>query len=107
MPRAVAAFADELRRVALALPGAALAPDWSDPARGVDGFTIKIGDCVLGLSIHNAMKPGSLFGGDVAVYAPRASTQTDEACTDALRRIAATVDAELASGRHDHLILLY
>ncbi len=106
VPRATAAFADELRRIVLALPGAALAPDWSEPARGIDGHTMRVGECLLGLSTHQAMKPGDEGSGDVAVFAPQSPGLSTQACLDTLRRIAADVDAELASGRHSHLIVL-
>ena len=100
------AFADELRRIVLALPGAALAPDWIDPRRGIDGFTLRVGDCVIGLGTHESGLPDEDFDGHVGVYAPKADAGTRAACNDLIRRIAAAADAELASGRHDRLVVL-
>lgn len=100
------AFADELRRIVLALPGAALAPDWIDPRRGIDGFTLRVGDCVIGLRAQEPGLPDEDFDGHVGAFAPKADASTRAACNDLIRRIAAAADAELASGRHDPLVVL-
>lgn len=100
------AFADELRRIVLALPGAALAPDWIDPRRGIDGFTLRVGDCVIGLRAQEPGLSDEDFDGHVDVFAPKADASTRAACNELIRRIAAAADAELASGRHDRLIVL-
>lgn len=100
------AFADELRRIVLALPGAALAPDWIDPRRGIDGFTLRVGGCLIGLAVHEPGLPEEDFDGRVVVFPPQADAATRAACHETIRRIAAAADAELASGRHDRLVVL-
>ncbi|MBX3637919.1 MAG: hypothetical protein KF683_21315 [Rubrivivax sp.] len=106
VPRMRPAFADEVRRIVLALPGAALAPDWIDPKRGVDGFTLRVGDCTIGLRVGEPGLPEEDYDGDVGVFAPNAVAGTRAACNEIIRRIAAAADAELASGRHDRLVVL-
>lgn len=100
-------FVDELRRIVLALPGAALAPDWLDPRRGVaDGRTLRVGDCVLALSARGPGLPDEDFDGSVGVFLPHDDAATRGACNDTVRRIGAAVDAELAAGRHQGLLVL-
>lgn len=100
------AFADELRRIVLALPGAALAPDWVDPKRAIDGRTLRVGSCLLGLQVLDPGLPEEDFDGSVVIYAPGDDAATRGTCNDTIRRIAAAADAELASGRHDKLLVL-
>lgn len=100
------AYADELRRTVLALPGAVLAPDWIDPKRGIDGFTLRVADCTIGLRVGEPGLPEEDYDGDVSVFAPMADAGTRPACNEIIRRIAAAADAELASGRHDRLVVL-
>lgn len=100
------AFADVVRRIVLALPGAALAPDWMSPARGIDGVTLRVGDCVIGLAAREGRPSDEDYDGHVGVYAPTADETTRASCNELIRRIGAAADAELASGRHDrHLVL--
>ncbi|MGD9945166.1 MAG: hypothetical protein AB7S98_18205, partial [Burkholderiaceae bacterium] len=99
------ALLEHLRRVVLALPGAELAPDWVDPRRGIDGNTVRIGPCLLGLSAREGGMPDETFS-RVGVYASKDEAATREQCNDAIRRIATAMDAELASGRHNRLIVL-
>jgi hypothetical protein len=42
----------------------------------------------------------------VGVYVDAPTSPPGEACTAAVRRLGAAVDAELATGRHDGLIVL-
>ncbi|WP_144290012.1 hypothetical protein [Ideonella sp. A 288] len=100
------ALLDELRRVVLALPGAALAPDWIDPARGIDGNTLRVGDCVLSLLASGDSPPDEDYGGVVSVYAPSLKRAAQASCNALIRRIASTFDAELAAGRHERLAVL-
>lgn len=101
------AFVDELRRIVLALPGAALAPDWVDPRRGVgDGRTLRVGDCVLALSVHEPGLPDEDFDGRVVLFAPHDDATSRSTCNDTVRRVAAAADAELAAGRHQQLLVL-
>jgi hypothetical protein len=104
--RARPAFVDELRRIVLALPGAALAPSWLDPKRGIDGHTVRIGECVLALSVPRAGVPDDDYDGHAGVFAPGHQPTARAACNELVHRIAAATDAELASGRHDALIVL-
>lgn len=104
--RARPALLDELRRVTLVQPGAELAPDWLDPARGIDGKTVRIGACLLGLSVSEAgQAPDEAFS-RIGVYIAKGYASTREPCNETVRRIAAAMDAELATGRHDRLIVL-
>lgn len=94
---------DALRRVALAQPGAAPAPDWLDPGRGVDGNTVRIGACLLGLSVNaSGQMPGDAFS-RVGIHVAQGEGSP---CNEAVRRIAAAMDDELATGRHDGLVML-
>ena len=101
------AFADELRRIVLALPDAALAPDWLDPRRGIgDGRTLRVGGCVLALSVREPGLPDEDFDGSVGVFLPNDDAASRSTCNDTVRRIGAAVDAELAAGRHQGLLVL-
>lgn len=98
---------DVLRRVALAQQGAALAPDWIDPRRGIDGNTLRVGDCLLGLSASDyGQMPGEAAFARVSLFAAKTSAATRTQCSETVRRIAAAMDAELATGRHDGLVVL-
>ena len=104
--RVRAALLDELRRIALAQPGAELAPDWMDPGRGINGSTVRIGPCALGLSANESgQQPGDAFS-RVGVYLPQGDAATRDQCNETVRRIAAAMNAELATGRHDRLVVL-
>jgi hypothetical protein len=96
----------ELGRVALSLPGTALAPDWVNPSRGIDGRTLRVGHCVLGLAAHGGSPVDDDFDGQVSVFAPHLKGGSKAGCDAAIRRIAVAFDAELASGRHDPMIVL-
>ena len=100
------ALLDELRRVVLAFPGAALAPDWIDPARGIDGKTLRVGDCVLSLLATGDSPTDEDYDGYVSVYAPSLKRAPQASCNALIRRIASTFDAELAAGRHERLAVL-
>lgn len=99
------ALLEHLRRVVLALPGAALAPDWIDPRRGIDGNTVRVGPCLLGLSAREAGMPEEKFS-RVGVYITKDEPATREQCNETVRRIAVAMDVELATGRHNRLIVL-
>ena len=100
------ALLDELRRIVLALPGAALAPDWVDPARGIDGKTLRVGECVLSLLASDDSPTDEDHDGFVSVYAPSPKRAAQASCNALIRRIASTFDAELATGRHERLAVL-
>ena len=102
-----AAFVDELRRIVLALPDAAMAPDWLDPRRGIgDGRTLRVGGCVLALSVREPGLPDEDFDGSVGVFLPNDDAASRSTCNDTVRRVGAAVDAELAAGRHQGLLVL-
>jgi len=42
----------------------------------------------------------------VGVYLPQGDAATRDQCNETVRRIAAAMNAELATGRHDRLVVL-
>lgn len=97
---------DELRRVVLALPSAELAPDWLDPGRGINGNTVRIGPCLLGLAANESGQlPGDTFS-RVGIHVANEEAADRARCNETVRRVADAMDAELAAGRHDRLIVL-
>lgn len=98
VPRMREAFLDPMRTIAAALPGAQ-----ADAVRD-DAFTLRIGGCTL-----EARAFGRDGGPDdhwIAVWPSTDPMAAVESCPEGLRSLAAAVDAELASGRHDGMILL-
>ncbi len=98
-------FLDVMHRVALGLPGASGAPVGSNPRRFSDGVLVQLGRCSLRLWAQEGSPVESDEDrGSISAYDPNETTSTQEACHEAIRALAAAVDAELATGRHDALI---
>jgi hypothetical protein len=104
VPRIDAAFVTVLRRLVEAEPGAQVT-DASQPWG--PGLSITIDGCVLDARAFGA-DGGSDDDRRVAVWAPSGTPSATPAptCARVLRRIATSIDAELATGRHDALLRL-
>lgn len=90
------AFLDVMRRVVLAVPGARAVPD-ADSRTGASN--VELDGCVF----RTAAYDGADADGFIATLWPRSESQRP-GCEPAIRRLAAAIDAELATGRHDALM---
>ena len=63
-------------------------------------------DHVLALSVREPGLPDEDFDGSVGVFLPNDDAASRSTCNDTVRRIGAAVDAELAGGRHQGLLVL-
>ncbi|MFT3777352.1 MAG: hypothetical protein QM772_03565 [Ottowia sp.] len=101
------ALLDVLRQVVLAQPGAASAPDGISPRQGIDRDTLRVGDCLLSLSASDyGRMPDEPAFVRLSVHAVESSAAKRSQCNETVARIAAAMDAELATGRHDRLVVL-
>ncbi len=100
-------FVDELQRIVLAaLPGASLVAPTTDAAADASPRTVRLGACLLGLAAYGGSPVDELYDGRVVVYPMGHDAASRRACQEAISRVAAAVDAELASGRHERWIVL-
>lgn len=103
VPRIDARFVAEARRIAAAQPGM--------EAGAVDansGFAIRSGggeSCRLSAQAFGRDNPGD-DDQRLAIWLDQDSQRKGAVCTAVLKRLAAAIDAELASGRHDGLLRL-
>lgn len=99
LPRAEARFLAEVRRVAGTLPGFAL------EAAEADGSSrLRHGTCRLRAQAFGHEGPADERR--VAIWIEADLGTPPPACGEALHTLAAALDTELASGRHDALLLL-
>ncbi|MBL8330904.1 MAG: hypothetical protein JNJ71_18850 [Rubrivivax sp.] len=92
------AFLPVLRKVAGKVPGAHEVVS-ADSTPG--NWALELDGCVLRAAAH----AGTDADGHVTSIWPKADRPA-ESCTGALRKLAAAIDAELATGRHDALLKL-
>ena len=104
IPRIAPEFIPVLRRLLSAEPGAQLADARFEPNRG---FEVQMGGCALSVRAFGTDNQ-VLEDRRIAIWPPDVgpASGTPPACDAAMRRVAALVDAELATGRHDGLLLL-
>lgn len=99
LPRIEAAFLAELRRVAGTLPG------FMAEAQQADGAVmLRSGACHLRAQAFG--REGPADDRRIAVWIDTDLTAPPPACGETLKTLAAALDAELATGRHDALLLL-
>ena len=92
------AFLGVMQKIAAALPGAQV-----DPVHD-DGFEMRIDDCAFDARAFGS--DGSPDDHRIAVWLTIDDQSQGKSCRDALTRLATALDAELASGRNDGMILL-
>ena len=98
IPRMGEAFLGVMQKIAAALPGAQV-----DPVHD-DGFEMRIDDCAFDARAFGS--DGSPDDHRIAVWPTIDDESQGKSCRDALTRLATALDAELASGRNDGMILL-